>query len=72
MRELIRKLGYLSYQNEEKIFLIFFVKSTWRVATRIEPAPKNSKPLIVAAGTIRAGTVVDIYNTLAEDEEILI
>ena len=31
-----------------------------RTRSRLVPAPKSQKPLIVAAGTIRAGTVYQV------------
>ena len=33
-----------------------------RTRSRLVPAPKSLKPLIVAAGTIRAGTVIVFLN----------
>ena len=35
-----------------------------RTRSRLVPAPKSQKPLIVAAGTIRAGTVCIWLNPL--------
>ena len=42
-----------------------------RTRSRLVPAPKSQKPLIVAAGTIRAGTVLTNRYTKKRDRNVL-